>query len=67
MAVLIDFLEHPEHRALSRRKDDPGDGSLYRILAVAAPGIFRSKVTETMWDTSINAADAVLAHLAAGD
>ena len=44
-----------------------GTPSLYRTLAVAAPGILRSKVTETMWDTSIKAADAVLAHLAAGD
>jgi hypothetical protein len=36
-------------------------------LAATALGIFRSHITDMMWDTSIKAADAVLAHLAAGD
>jgi hypothetical protein len=67
MIVLVDLLEHSEHRALPRRKDGPGDATLYRTLTASARGIFGSHVTDMMWDTSTQVADAVLAHLAAGE
>jgi hypothetical protein len=65
MFVLIDSLQHPEHRALPRDKDDPG--GLYGLLPAAAPGVFGQHVTRRMWQTATEAAAAVLAHLAAED
>ena len=67
MVILADLLEHPEHRALPGGKDDTGSQTLYRILMADPPHTFDSHVTSLMWDTSVRAADAVLAHLAAGD
>ena len=67
VVVLVDLLQRPDHRAFPRRRSDPGSDTLYRTLASSAPGIFPSHVTEMMWDTSIRAVDAVLAHLAASD
>jgi hypothetical protein len=66
MFVLVDFLDHPEHRALPRSKDDPGSPTLYHTLAVTAPDILRAHVTDMMWETSTTAAEAVLDRLAAG-
>jgi hypothetical protein len=66
MLVLVDFVEHPEHRALPRGKDDLGSRTLYRTVAAGGSGIAGMHITGLIWQTSTAAADAVLTQLAVG-
>ena len=64
MFALVDMLEQPGHRALSRHKDLDGP-TLYRAL-VDTNGILQPDITEVVWEKATQAADAVLWQLDAG-
>jgi hypothetical protein len=63
MGALVDILAKPKHRRLSRDKD-PDGRTLYRT--VAAQGLLGMHLTGMMWQTSTDAADAVVTQLEAG-
>jgi hypothetical protein len=65
MFALLDLLQHPKDRALPWNMD-PDSPTLYSTVMARAPAIVRLHLSELMWQTSVEAADAVVTQLAAG-
>jgi hypothetical protein len=65
MFALLDFLQHPVDRELSLDLERDGP-TLYSTVVARSPNILRLHLTELMWQTSVEAADAVVTQLDAG-
>jgi hypothetical protein len=65
MSVLREFLTNPENRELPRQLDSHC-ATLYRSVGTTDPVILGLHLSGLMWQTSIEAADAVVTQLAAG-